>query len=119
MTNDDIAQALDAAACEAAPSAPTRGRGGRAPSAVSWEDAFAQHAVEVEGGHVHWTGTTSGRGATPVVAFDGQVETGYRLVFRWHHRREPDGYVRPTCTYPRCLAGGHLADRVMRDEAGS
>lgn len=118
MTNDDIAQALDAAS-GAAPPVPSRSRGGRAPSATSWEDAFHQHAVAVEGGHLHWTGPTSGRGGTPVVAFAGQVETGYRLAFRQHHEREPEGYVRPTCTYPRCLAGGHLADRVMRDGAAA
>lgn len=117
MTNEDIAQALDAA-CGEAPPVPSRSRGGRRPSASSWEDAFEQHTVEVEGGHLHWTGATSASGS-PVVAFGGQVETGYRLAFRWHYRREPDGYVRPSCAYPRCLAGGHLADRVMRDEAGS
>lgn len=115
MTNEDIARALDAA-CTEAPPVPSRSRGGRRPSASSWEDAFAQHTVEVEGGHVHWTGATNSRG-TPVVAFGGQVETGYRLAFRWHHKREPQGYVRPTCAYSRCLAGGHLADRLMREEA--
>ncbi|WNI20323.1 hypothetical protein [Actinacidiphila sp. ITFR-21] len=117
MTNEEISNALDAAGA-VAPLAPSRSRGGRAPSAASWEDAFAQHTVAVEGGHLHWTGATTGRG-TPVVAYGGQVETGYRLAFRWHHGREPEGYVRPTCTYSRCLAGGHLADRVIRDGAAS
>lgn len=118
MTDEDIAQALDRAV-DAAPLAPSRGRGVRARPAASWEDAFAQHTVAVEGGHLHWTGATSGGSGTPVVAFGGQVDTAYRLAFRWHHGREPEGYVRPTCAYPRCLVGGHLADRAMRDGAAS
>jgi hypothetical protein len=50
-----------------------------------------------------------------MVAWRGQVETAYRLSFRWHYGREPEGNVRPTCDYPCCVAGGHLADRVIRE----
>ncbi|MGC4947792.1 hypothetical protein ACLQ2N_16545 [Streptomyces sp. DT224] len=112
MTEEEIAAALDAAPSglrvtqEAAP-APR-------PVATSWEDAFALHTVEVAGGHLHWTGAT-GKAGTPVIAFRGQVDTAYRMAFRWHNLREPEGNVRPRCDYPFCVAGGHLADRVMRE----
>lgn len=88
--------------------------GGRPASGTSWEDAFEQRTDPVEGGHLRWTGATGARG-TPVVAYRGQVETAYRLAFRWHHGREPQGNVRPTCDYPRCVAGEHLADRALRE----
>ncbi|MGW6391125.1 hypothetical protein ACWFR1_11610 [Streptomyces sp. NPDC055103] len=112
VTSDEIAAALDSAG-ESRPGAAAPGRGRRAPAA-SWEDAFDERTVAVEGGHLHWSGATGHRG-TPVVAWRGQVETAYRLAFRWHHGREPEGNVRPSCDYPCCVAGGHLADRVIRE----
>ncbi|WNI31458.1 hypothetical protein [Streptomyces sp. ITFR-6] len=112
MTSEEIAAALDAADVSVpGPSVPARGR---SVSAASWQDAFNARTVAMEGGHLHWTGATGHRG-TPVVSFRGQVQTGYRLAFRWHHGREPEGNVRPTCDYPCCLAGGHLADRRIRE----
>ncbi|BBA98274.1 hypothetical protein RVR_4404 [Actinacidiphila reveromycinica] len=121
MTADEIAAALDDAsgAVEPGPSAArARQPSGRGEPATSWADAFAARTVAVEGGHLHWTGATGHRG-TPVVSFRGQVETGYRLAFRWHHGREPEGNVRPRCDYPGCVAGGHLADRKLREGGGS
>lgn len=111
-TSGETAAALDSAG-ESRPGAAAPGRG-RPGSAASWEDAFALRTVAVDGGHLHWTGATGHRG-TPVVAWRGQVETGYRLAFRWHYGREPEGNVRPTCDYPCCLTGGHLADRKIRE----
>ncbi|MEU6929028.1 hypothetical protein AB0A05_07670 [Streptomyces sp. NPDC046374] len=111
MTAEEIAAALDVAD-ETMPGASAPGVG-RPPTRASWEEAFRQRTVAVEGGHLSWTGPTTRR--TPVVAHRGQVETAYRLAFRWHHGREPQGNVRPTCDYPGCVAGGHLADRVIRE----
>lgn len=91
---------------------------GRRPSYASWEDAVAARVVAVDGGHQRWDGTVA-TGGTPVVALRSQVETVYRLVFRWHHGREPAGQVRPTCAYPRCVAAEHLADRIMRAQGGA
>ncbi|MEV3895395.1 hypothetical protein [Streptomyces anulatus] len=114
MTDEDLA-ALDAASEDTGKAAPVARRGGRRPAVgSSWRDAVDRHTIAVDGGHLHWTGATTQDG-TPVVAFGGQVETGYRLVFRWHHGREPVGRVRPTCGYGGCMVGGHLADRVVRE----
>ncbi|MFZ4266522.1 hypothetical protein [Streptomyces arboris] len=114
MTDEDRA-ALDAASEETEVAAPVVRRGGRRPAVgSSWRDAFDRHTIGVDGDHLHWTGATTVDG-TPIVAFGGQVETGYRLAFRWHHGREPVGQVRPTCGYGGCLAGGHLADRQLRE----
>ncbi len=108
--------ALDAAGGSLEPGAPAVRRGGRRPAVgETWRDAVDRHTVAVEGGHLHWTGATGANG-TPVVAVGGQVETGYRLAFRWHHGREPVGQVRPTCGYGGCMTGGHLADRQLREE---
>ncbi|MFJ2206028.1 hypothetical protein [Streptomyces microflavus] len=116
MTDEDVAAALDAASEDMGTAAPLVRRGGRRPAVgSSWQDAFDSHIVEVEGGHLQWTGATTVDG-TPVVAFDSQVETGYRLAFRWHHEREPVGPVRPTCGYGGCLTGEHLADRQLREK---
>ncbi|MFI9026380.1 hypothetical protein [Streptomyces sp. NPDC053560] len=111
MTSDEIADALDSA--DGGPPKPATRPRQRTVPAASWREAFQARTVEMEDGHVHWTGATGKRG-TPVLSFRGQVETAYRLAFRWHYRREPEGNVRPTCDYPCCVAGGHLADRLMR-----
>ncbi|QKW07004.1 hypothetical protein HUT18_11915 [Streptomyces sp. NA04227] len=114
MTGDTAA--LDAAAASVQPGAPATPVHTPTPRKryASLEEMFADRTIEVEGGHLHWTGATGARG-TPVVAHQCQVDTAYRLSFRWHHGRAPEGNVRPTCGYPCCVAGGHLADRVMRE----
>ncbi|NDK24722.1 hypothetical protein FSY75_09575 [Streptomyces sp. TR1341] len=108
MTSEEIAAALDAAGGLVPGTRPGRVR------AASWEEAFNARTVPVEGDHLAWSGATGHRG-TPVVGFQGQVETAYRLAFRWHHGREPEGNVRPKCDFPGCVAGGHLADRLIRE----
>lgn len=125
MTNEEITAALDAAADLVPPATTERPSGpggrGRRPTFPSWQAAVQAQTVDVDGdgGHQRWEGAT-GRSGTPVVARAGQVTTVYRLMFRWHHAREPEGHVRPSCSYPRCVAGDHLADRVMRErERGS
>lgn len=111
MNGDEIAAALDAAAAGPA--------SGRPRAFVSWEEAYEAQTVAVEGGHLHWTGATSGASGTPTVAVGGQVQTVYRIAFRWYRGREPEGYVRPSCSYPCCVFGGHLADRRMREGGGA
>ncbi|WP_432001547.1 hypothetical protein [Streptomyces sioyaensis] len=88
-----------------------------APQEEVWRAAFAERTVDVEGDHLHWTGST-GRTGTPVLALNSQVETAYRVSFRWHYGREPEGNVRPACGYPGCVAGAHLKDRVLRASGG-
>lgn len=104
MTGEEIARALDAAGSTLPPAPPG-----------SWQEAFQARTVPVEGGHLVWKGATTGPSGTPVLAFGGQVETAYRLSFRWGHGREPEGNVRPRCAYARCVAGEHLTDRRMRE----
>lgn len=111
MTGEEIAAALDAAGAQLP--RVVKPKRARARCFTSWGEAFTEQAVQVEGGHVQWTGATVGRG-TPVVSYGGQVETAYRIAFRWHFGREPVGNVRPRCDYPACVAGAHLADRRLR-----
>ncbi|MFD5788657.1 hypothetical protein ACFWH1_18790 [Streptomyces sp. NPDC127037] len=117
MTEEEIAAALDAATPSRRVRRPPVPAPAPRPAATSFEDVFATNTVEMAGGHLHWTGAT-GKGGTPVIACGGQVDTAYRMSFRWHHLREPEGNVRPTCDYPYCVAGGHLADRVLREARG-
>ncbi|MFD8774551.1 hypothetical protein [Streptomyces sp. NPDC059916] len=115
MTGEDVA-ALDAASDSGRPVTPATDARKRAPRERygSLKEMFAAKTVAVEGGHLHWTGATGSRG-TPVFSYQSHVDTAYRLAFRWHHGRAPQGNTRPTCGYPCCVAGGHLADRVMRE----
>ncbi|MGW6416348.1 helix-turn-helix domain-containing protein [Streptomyces sp. NPDC055055] len=126
ITTEEIAHALDAAdvsgRCVAlegprrevvAAGLPERGRGHMSPCA-SWEEAFLARTVAVEGGHVEWTGPLNDH-RTPVLRVGTVGETAYRYAFRVHHGRDAEGQVRPRCGYPRCVAGGHLEDRVLRD----
>lgn len=87
---------------------------GRRGSGETWEEAFVARTVAVEGGHLHWTGSVSACG-TPLLRLRSFATTVYRHAFRAEHGREPVGNVAPGCAYPRCVAGGHLEDRLMRE----
>ena len=80
---------------------------------TSFEDVFHTHLEEADGGHVRWTGPVLDR--TPAVRFDGRLQSAYRVAFRLHHGREPEGLAMPACDVPLCVAGGCLDDRPMRD----
>ncbi|MFE4329699.1 helix-turn-helix domain-containing protein [Streptomyces sp. NPDC056831] len=88
---------------------------GRRRAVESWEEAFAARTVAVEGGHLEWTGPLPGHG-TPLLRLGTVSETAYRYAFRVHHGRDAEGKTGPVCGFPRCVAGGHLEDRVIREE---
>lgn len=92
-------------------------RRGRRPLASSWREIYTARTEAVAGGHLRWTGTVSEAG-TPVLSVSGRPVTVYRLAFQDEHEREPEGHIRPGCSYSRCVAGGHLEDRRLRQEAG-
>lgn len=79
---------------------------------TSLAEAFNRHTVPVEGGHVRWTGSTSH--TTPAVCFGGTTHSAYKVAFRLHHGREPEGTVTSGCDVPHCVAGAHVEDRPMR-----
>lgn len=87
---------------------------GRQNAHRSWADAVAAHSRPVGGGHVRWTGPVSANG-TPVVRFAGGTQTVYRVMFRLHYRRDPDGAVTRVCEERGCVAGPHLEDRELRE----
>ncbi|MFJ8852300.1 hypothetical protein [Streptomyces sp. NPDC102437] len=89
-------------------------RRGRRPAAP-WRERYAAHTEPVAGGHMRWTGPAAESG-TPVLSVQGRPVTVYRLLFQDEHGREPEGHVRPGCGYARCVAGGHLEDRRVREE---
>ncbi|MFI1702967.1 hypothetical protein [Streptomyces griseoruber] len=80
----------------------------------SWEEAFTEQSEPVEGGHRRWTGTRE-KGGTPVVRHRASIQTAYRVAFRLHHGREPEGNLTRSCKIPGCVAGEHQQDRVMRE----
>ncbi|WP_327415471.1 hypothetical protein [Streptomyces sp. NBC_01233] len=126
ITVEEIAEALDAVGASGSCVAlerpwrrcPVPGRPLPRPvrqsPCLSWEDAFLARTVAVEDGHVEWTGPLNEHG-TPLLRVGTAGETAYRYAFRVHHGREAEGQARPRCGYPRCVAGGHLEDRVIRD----
>ncbi|MFE3033089.1 hypothetical protein ACFXKY_15765 [Streptomyces canus] len=89
---------------------------GRRPIYRSWRDAFTGQSEPVEGGHRRWTGTRE-RCGTPVVRYRASIQTAYRVAFRLHNGREPEGNVTRSCSIPGCVAGEHQQDRVMREAA--
>jgi DNA-binding CsgD family transcriptional regulator len=76
-------------------------------------DDFEAMTVLLRGGHRRWRGRHTRQGV-PVA---GRSTTAYRLSFRLHHGRPPVGRVAGTCCLYRCVAGGHLADDVVRAAA--
>ncbi|MDN3244106.1 hypothetical protein [Streptomyces sp. ZSW22] len=89
---------------------------GKAPEYATVEDAFRAHAVPATGGHTEWTGVRTGANA-PMVRYRSDSLSAYRVAFRLHHGRDPEGVVYPTCGQPGCVAGAHLADTPMRQTA--
>lgn len=89
-------------------------RGRRVPEAT-WEEAVVRRVKDVDDGHAEWTGGRNPTGV-PVLSWRGIAETAYRAVFRMHHERDPEGNITHTCDRGHCVAGGHLADRVLRAE---
>ncbi|MFF5968163.1 hypothetical protein ACFY64_31470 [Streptomyces collinus] len=76
---------------------------------------FYEQTTLLPGGHRRWLGRHSRQG----VPLTGRTESVYRLSFRLTYDREPDGYVRGTCTLKHCVAGEHLADRIMRQSGNA
>jgi hypothetical protein len=87
------------------------------PRSASLEEAFHAHTEPAHGGHVRWTGSMSH--ATPAVWFRGSTYSAYRVAFRVHHGREPEGQVRPACGVLLCVAGAHVEDRPMRQRTAA
>jgi hypothetical protein len=92
------------------PSLPRRER--TRPLPTSFEDVFRTHTEDADGGHIRWTGPVTHQ--TPAVRFDSRLQSAYRVAFRLHHGREPEGLAMPVCDMPLCVAGGCLEDRPMR-----
>jgi hypothetical protein len=89
-------------------------RRGRRRAVETWQEAFLAHTVAVEDGHVEWTGPLSEHG-TPLLRLGTETQTVYRYAFRVRHGRDAEGRTGPVCGYPRCVAGDHLEDRVLRE----
>ncbi|PZG77291.1 hypothetical protein C1I97_36925 [Streptomyces sp. NTH33] len=84
------------------------------------EESYALYAEPYAGGHARWTGPWAGR--MPQICRPGKhgrKESALRVAFRMRHGRDPDGYVRPGCGVPDCVASGHLTDSTMRNQLRS
>ncbi|MFD9107162.1 hypothetical protein [Streptomyces bottropensis] len=78
------------------------------------EQTLAQYSRPATDGHTIWTGPTDG-GGKPTIWTRSKALSGWRVAFRAHHGREPDGRVRVACDEPRCVNGAHLTDRRIRE----
>ncbi|SEC02497.1 hypothetical protein SAMN04490357_0991 [Streptomyces misionensis] len=87
------------------------------PRAASLEDAFRLRTKPTSGGHVCWTGSFNN--STPSLRFQHVNHSPYRIAFRLHHGRDPEGQAKPACGMPHCVAGAHLEDRPMRQRTNS
>lgn len=96
---------------------PTYQRGKR-PVQRSLEAVFLERSRPVAGGHREWTRQRAASG-TPVLSHRGQHVTAGRVAFTMATGREPEGQVRPSCTFEHCVEPAHQADRLMRDAAGA
>jgi hypothetical protein len=88
-------------------------RRGKRPTAKTLEHVFWERSRPVDGGHREWAAQFAASG-TPVLSWHGQHVTAGRVAFTMATGREPEGQVRPTCTFAHCVAPAHQADRAMR-----
>jgi WhiB family redox-sensing transcriptional regulator len=70
-----------------------------------------------DGGHMRWTGHF--KDSQPTALWKSHGHSVYRLAFTARWDREPEGYVRPGCGWPQCIAQDHLEDRAMRRAANN
>lgn len=77
-------------------------------------DAFQAHTKQLSDGHVAWVGYRDRYSNAPIVCFRYQRIPAPQAAFQLHHGRKPVGKPLPTCGMKGCVAGGHLADRPMR-----
>lgn len=89
----------------------------RKPQAASLEEKFRLCTEPVDGGHVRWRGSFAH--TTPNLRFQHANHSPYRIAFRLHYGRDPEGQARPACGMPHCVAGAHLEDRPMRQRTNS
>lgn len=80
---------------------------------TSMDDDYRAHARPTNNGHMEWTGIVAHHGA-PMVRHRRHTESAFRIAFRLHHQREPQGKAAPACGQPGCVAGAHIEDRPMR-----
>lgn len=92
----------------------TASRPGRPRAHASIEDAYRAHAIPTTDGHMRWTGPSYGHGRAPMVQHVRERESAYRVAFRLHHDRAPEGMLKPVCGVRGCVAGAHLEDAAMR-----
>ncbi|WP_330348146.1 hypothetical protein [Streptomyces sp. NBC_00582] len=91
----------------------------RIPTPDRWKkhrtvaEVLALNSEACEDGHVRWTGPHA-RG-NPELWANGRRYNGRHEAFKAHHGRAPLGRVTASCGRPGCIAGPHLADRVIRD----
>lgn len=88
---------------------------GSKPKHFSFEDAYRAHAKPGADGHMTWTGGYAD--VTPAVSHRHRTRSAYKIAFRLHHGRDPQGLVKPGCTQRGCVAGAHLTDAMMRRTA--
>ncbi|WP_340382278.1 hypothetical protein U5640_36270 [Streptomyces sp. SS7] len=78
-------------------------------------EGLALHTEAYGDGHARWNGPHT-RGQ-PQLWAEGRVFSARREIFRAHHGRAPEGYVRATCEQPGCIGAEHLADdRLLAEE---
>ncbi|BCK73947.1 hypothetical protein Srufu_079000 (plasmid) [Streptomyces libani subsp. rufus] len=86
---------------------------GRGAVTKTVEEAYQVRTVPLGGGHLGWSGSRGGNGA-PFVRFGGRRTSAYRVAFRAHYGREPEGVVMAACEVAGCVAGPCLDDEATR-----
>jgi hypothetical protein len=81
--------------------------------AGSPEDLFWRRVQPIDGGHMLWTGGTTG--GCPTLRHNGKRTTAYRIAFTIRHGREPEGKVTVACDRELCVSPHCVEDRVIRE----
>ncbi|TXL91928.1 hypothetical protein EW053_04630 [Streptomyces sp. IB2014 016-6] len=116
MSNTGISQQLH---CCKARVARIRGRLGipNVPAQpLTLEQKWAAKTRQVDGGHLHWTGSRQSTSRTPVLRYGDKTVTAAAVAFRIRTGRDPVGYVLPECDYHHCVAPEHVEDEPGRQK---
>ncbi|MFD5571979.1 hypothetical protein [Streptomyces cadmiisoli] len=79
------------------------------------EERWREHAREVDGGHMKWTGPrATNSSGTPVLRVHGSWYSAAGLAFRIRTGRDPVGQVRAECDVKHCVAPACVEDEPGR-----
>ncbi|WP_411092245.1 hypothetical protein [Streptomyces sp. 049-1] len=84
------------------------------PEPPSLHEQWRQHAKELDGGHITWTGSRATGSGTPLLRDRGTWYSAAGIAFEIRTGRTPTGQVKAECDVKQCVAPACVEDEPGR-----